>query len=127
MAKVKENREHIILKDQEIDATGKSLGRISSEIAGLLIGKDGLDFSRNKIPNRKVKIKNASKIEIENKKQEQKKLKSYSGFPSGLKEETLGKFIKRRGISETLKKTVYGMLPKNKLRQRMIKNLIISE
>ena len=99
MAKVKENREHIILKDQEIDATGKSLGRISSEIAGLLIGKDGLDFSRNKIPNRKVKIKNASKIEIENKKQEQKKLKSYSGFPSGLKEETLGKFIKRRGIS----------------------------
>ena len=110
-----------------IDATNKKLGRVSSEIAILLMGKNSVDFARNVIPNIEVTITNASKINIDTNKKETAAYKWYSGYPGGLRDEKLKDALAKKGYGEVLRRTVYGMLPSNKLRSRMIKNLTISE
>jgi len=111
----------------EIDAQNKKLGRLASEAATVLMGKNRTDFVRNAIPSVKVKITNASKISTTNKKMESKIYKSYSGYPGGLKERSMKKIVSDKGMKEVLRMAIRGMLPKNKLRDRMMKNLIITE
>jgi large subunit ribosomal protein L13 len=111
----------------EIDAQNKKLGRVASEVAVILMGKNRADFVRNAIPNIKVKITNASKIFTTNKKMSGKIYKKYSGYPGGLKERTMKKVASDKGMKEALRIAIKGMLPKNKLRDRMMKNLIITE
>ena len=53
--------------------------------------------------------------------------KSYSGYPGGLKERPMKKVVADKGMREVLKIAIKGMLPKNKLKDKMMKNLIISE
>ena len=91
------------------------------------MGKNKPDFVRNAIPDVKVKIINAGKIFVTNKKMEQKIYKNYSGYPGGLKERSMKKVISDKGMKESLRIAIKGMLPKNKLRDRMMKNLIIME
>ncbi len=110
-----------------IDAQNKKLGRIASEAAKILMGKNRVDFVRNAIPEITVKIINAGKIDITNKKLSTKTYKNYSGYPGGLKETSMKKLVADKGNKEAFKKAVSGMLPKNKLRDRMMKNLIITE
>lgn len=110
-----------------IDAQGKKLGRIASEAATVLMGKNRADFVRNAIPNVKVKIVGASKIFVTNKKMEAKVYKNYSGYPGGLKERSMKKVVSDKGMKEVLRIAIRGMLPKNRLRDRMMKNLIIME
>ncbi len=110
-----------------IDAQNKKLGRVASEAAKILMGKNRADFVRNAIPDVKVKITNASKADILNKKLQEKTYKSYSGYPGGLKERKMKKTVDDKGYKEAFRKAVYGMLPTNKLRPKMIKNLIITE
>lgn len=110
-----------------IDAQDKKLGRVATEVAVLLMGKNRADFVRNAIPDVKVKISNASKISTTNKKMEQKIYKNYSGYPGGLRERSMKKVISDKGMKEVLRIAIKGMLPKNKLRDRMMKNLIITE
>lgn len=110
-----------------LDATGKKLGRLASEAAKALIGKNSTDFTRNNVADVKVEIVNAAKLEISDKRKEETVYKNYSGYPGGLKVENMAHLIDRRGIKEVIRKTVYGMLPTNKLRSRMIKNLNITE
>lgn len=111
----------------EIDAQQKKLGRIATEAAVMLMGKNRTDFVRNAIPNVKVKIINSSKISVTNKKLEQKIYKSYSGYPGGLKERSMKKVVADKGMKEALRVAIRGMLPKNKLRDRMMKNLVITD
>ena len=111
----------------EIDAQGKKLGRMASEAAIILMGKNRADFVRNAILDVKVKIANAGKISITNKKMSNKTYKNYSGYPGGLKERTMKKVVSDKGMKEVLRIAIKGMLPKNKLRDRMMKNLIITE
>ncbi len=113
--------------EHTIDAQGGKLGRIASQAATVLMGKNRTDFVRNAIPEVKVKIINASKISTTNKKMEDKVYKTYSGYPGGLKKRTMKKIVADKGMAETLRIAIKGMLPKNKLRDRMIKNLIITE
>ncbi len=113
--------------EHTIDAQNKKLGRIASEAAKLLMGKNRTDFVRNAIPDVTVKIVNAGKIDITNKKLNTKSYKSYSGYPGGLKEVSMKKLVADKGNKEAFRKAVSGMLPKNKLRDRMMKNLIITE
>lgn len=115
------------MKKHTIDATGKKLGRIASEAARLLIGKDSTEFARNIAPSVTVEVINASKMDISEKKKTEKEYAIYSGFPGGLRHEKLGTSLEKKGIREVLRKTVDGMLPKNKLRSIMIKNLIVNE
>ncbi len=110
-----------------IDAQGKRLGIIATEVAKLLIGKNTTDFVKYKAPEVTVKVVNARLMDISEKKAKQETYQTYSGYPGGQKVETLGHLAKRRGYGEVLRRTVSGMLPKNKLRDVRLKNLIITE
>lgn len=116
-----------MIMEYQIDAQNKKLGRLATEVAVLLMGKNRADFARNVIPEVKIKISNAGKLSVTNKKMDQKIYKNYSGYPGGLKERSMKKVVSDKGMKEALRIAVKGMLPKNKLRDRMMKNLIISE
>ena len=114
-------------KTHTIDATNRPLGRLSSEVAALLNAKDSIDFVKNRVADVTVKVVNASKLKITGKKLEERMHKSYSGFPGGLKEKPLGHVASKKGYGELIKHAVHGMLPKNKLQDVRMKNLIIEE
>lgn len=113
--------------EHTIDAKNKKLGRVASQAAVLLMGKNTPEFAKNTVADVKVHITNASKLDINAKKIAEKEYASYSGYPGGLKFNQAKMLIEKKGTGELLKKAVYGMLPTNKLRARMIKSLIISE
>lgn len=115
------------MKLHTIDATNKRLGRVASEAASILIGKDTPEFARNKAPEVEVSVINASKIKITEKKRGQKEYAKYSGYPGGLRYEKMDDVIEKKGFKEVLRRAVDGMLPKNKLRAKMIKRLKITE
>lgn len=110
-----------------IDATGRPIGRVATEVATILMGKDLPTYKANVVADVKVEIVNASKASIHPKKLKQVKYKRYSGYPSGQTEETMESVIERKGISEVFEKAVYGMLPSNRLRSIIMKNLSVSE
>ena len=110
-----------------IDAKGKKLGRVASEAATLLMGKDTPAFQRNEVPNNQVEIINVSKADVSEKKKEEVLYNSFSGFAGGLKQLTMKRVIEKQGMREIFWRAVYGMLPRNKLRAIMIKHLTISE
>jgi large subunit ribosomal protein L13 len=107
-----------------IDATGKVLGRLATEIAVLLRGKHKPDFVPYKDMGDFVIVENLNKLKFTGKKFEQKKYYRHSGYLGGLKEIPLKKLFAERP-TEVLRKAVYRMLPKNKLRVKMIKRLKI--
>lgn len=111
----------------KLDAKSKKLGRLATEIAILLMGKNKADFTRNKVANVKVLVENASALDIDTRKLKSKEYQKYSGYPGGRKTEIMEKLIEKKGYSEVLRKAVYGMLPSNKLRPLMMKNLVIKE
>lgn len=110
-----------------IDAKGKKLGRVASEAATMLMGKDSASYERNVVADNKVEIINVSKADISDKKKEEVKYSSFSGFADGLTQLTMKRVIEKQGVREIFWRAVYGMLPRNKLRAVMIKNLTISE
>lgn len=113
--------------DHLIDATGKTIGRVATEAAHHLMGKSLQAFARNKIADVKVIVSNAGKTRISSKKTLQKKYVTYSGYPSGIKETTLKKVVTDKGHREVIRRAVFGMLPKNRLRAHIIKNLEVTE
>lgn len=110
-----------------IDAQGKKIGRIASEAASVLMGKNSVKFARNKVAEIKVEIENAAKTDVTAKKKESDKYVTYTGYRGGLNTEKLGDLIVRKGMTEVLKRAVYRMLPNNKLRQPRMNNLTIKE
>ena len=110
-----------------LDAENKKIGRIATQAAVFLMGKNKADFQRNSIPDIKVEIKNASKASINETKRATKTYSRYSGYPGGLHQPTMVQVIAKHGYSELFKKAIKGMLPKNKLRSKMMNNLIITE
>jgi large subunit ribosomal protein L13 len=110
-----------------LDAENKRIGRIATEAAVFLMGKNKADFARNVIPNVTVEITNTSKALIDDSKRSQKTYTRYSGHPGGLRQPTMEQVIAKKGYSELFKEAVKGMLPKNKLRTKMMNNLKISE
>lgn len=115
------------MKNYTIDAQGKKIGRVASEAAGYLIGKNSIKFARNLAPEVKVSIVNCAKAYVNSKKKQDKKYVTFTGFRGGINTETLGDLIERKGISEAFERAVYRMLPSNSLRKTMMKNLTISE
>ena len=107
-----------------IDATGKVLGRLAAQIAILLRGKQKPDFLPYKDTGGFVTVKNINKMILTGKKSEKKKYFRHTGYLGGLKETPLKKVLKENP-EEVLKKAVWGMLPKNKLRAKQIKRLKI--
>lgn len=109
-----------------IDATGKRLGKVATEAARILMGKDQTDFAKNTVANVTVTIENASKLDL-TEKRKGGIYQSYSGYPGGRKEETLEHLGERLGYAEVVRRTIGGMLPTNRLKKQMLKNLIITE
>ena len=105
-----------------IDAANKILGRLAIEVSGLLRGKNKLDFAPNKDVGDIVIIKNIKKIIVTGKKFDNKIYYHHTGYMGGLKEITYKKLFKKNP-GEVLKKAVFGMMPKNKLRAIQIKRL----
>lgn len=114
-------------KEYVIDAKGKILGRVATEAVKVLRGKDTASFEKNIAPKVVVKIINASQLEVTQKKLKEKIYRHYTGHPGGLRETPMKRLVDKKGWSEPIKKAVYGMLPANRLRPIMMKNLIITE
>lgn len=112
----------MIRKTHTIDATKKSLGRIATEIVLFLMGKDEESYKAHEDKGSFVVVKNIEKIVVTGKKEEDKVYYRHSGYPGGLKETSYAKLLEKDHTA-ALKKAVYGMLPKNKLRKERIKRL----
>jgi large subunit ribosomal protein L13 len=115
------------MKNYTIDAQGKKMGRVASEAASILMGKNSVKYVRNAAPEVKVAIINTSKAAIDSKKKLDKEYVTFTGFRGGINTEKLGDLIARKGTTEAFKRAVYRMLPSNSLRKTMMKNLTISE
>lgn len=118
---------HSRMQTVTIDAEGKKLGRIASEAASYLLGKRTPAFAKNKVEDISVHIVNAGKLSVTERKLTTTTYVRYSGYPGGLKSETLAMLRNRKGYKEALKIAVSGMLPKNKLRTKRLQRLTISE
>lgn len=113
--------------EHTIDAKGKSLGRIASQAATFLMGKNSPDFRRDRVSTNKVLVLNAGSLLIDPKKLSNKTYKRYSGYPGGLKIESMSNLKERSGIEEILKLAIYGMLPSNKHRAILMQNIKIQK
>ncbi len=112
--------------DHVIDAKNKKLGRLATEIAMALMGKNDPAFERNVIDSGTVTITNASQVRIDGDKMDKEYLR-YSGYPGGLIAEKREALLKRKGISEIIRLTVKNMLPKNKHQKKLLLKLVINE
>ena len=110
-----------------IDANDRTLGRVASEVAMSLMGKTKATFERNKYSGFPVKVINASKLRITQKKLEEIFHTRYSGIPGGLRVLKGTETAEKRGFKELIKLATYQMLPDNKLRRTMMKNLRIED
>jgi len=107
---------------QTIDATNKILGHLAVEAANLLRGKNKPGFLPYLDKGDRVTITNTDKIKVTGRKMKQKIYYRHSGYPGGLKEFRLEEMMERDS-RQVVRKAVYRMLPKNKLRKKMIKKL----
>ncbi len=107
-----------------IDAQGQVLGRLASRVAVLLRGKHKPLFTPHVDCGDGVIIINAEKIRVTGEKLRTKIYTRYSGYPSGLKKEPLGKLLTRRP-TEAVRRAVVGMLPKNPLGREVVRRLRI--
>ena len=108
----------------KIDANGKILGRLATNISVLLRGKDKPSFTYNKLNNQKVIVFNAKKIIVTGSKMKQKKYYHHSGYIGNLKTQTFEEIFSKNP-SIVLYKAVKNMLPKNRLQQKWLNNLKI--
>ena len=106
----------------EIDATNQTLGRLASRIAHILRGKSLASYVPSELPKSEVVLKNIKEIKFTGAKYQDKKYYHYSGYHSGIKATNLSELWESRP-EYVVKKVVYNMLPKNKLRDKIIKNL----
>ncbi|HSE34523.1 MAG TPA: uL13 family ribosomal protein [Candidatus Paceibacterota bacterium] len=114
------------MQEHIIDAKGRTLGRVATEAATYLLGKDkAATIKRNVVANVRVKIVNASEMHITDKKKVQTTYHRHTGYPGGKKTEDLGQVITKKGFHEALRRTVKGMLPTNTLRERRLKRLVV--
>jgi large subunit ribosomal protein L13 len=108
-----------------IDATDRTLGRVCSDAAHALLGKRSVHFTKHLAMPIQVTIENASKMHLPSKRTMGKVYTRYTGFPGGLREMTMQEMITKKGIEEVVRKTVDGMIPRNRLRAPRMKNLIV--
>jgi large subunit ribosomal protein L13 len=114
-------------EEKTINAEGRTLGRVASEVAMSLMGKTSASFERNKYSGFPVKVVNASKLKITAKKLDEIFHTRYSGIPGGLRVLKGTETTEKRGLKELIKLATYQMLPDNKIRRTMMKNLKIED
>ena len=107
-----------------VDATDHTLGRLSSEIAKILRGKNKPIFTPFVDTGDYVIVINADKIQVTGKKLDQKLYRSHSGYVSGLKEKTLREMMAKKP-EYAVKHAIHGMIPKNTLGRKVLKKLFV--
>lgn len=107
-----------------INASGKVLGRLASEVAEILMGKKKAQFVPYLDTGDFVSVINASKIKVTGKKLQSKNYFRHSGYPGGLRVETLNELVNKKP-EYVIEHAVKGMLPNTKLGRKMIKKLKI--
>jgi large subunit ribosomal protein L13 len=105
-----------------IDAEGKTLGRLASEVASILRGKKKPIYTPHIDTGDYVIIINAEKVEVTGKKRKDKIYKRHTGYPGGLKEVTFDK-LQAKHPEEIIRHAVKGMMPKGPLGRQMYKKL----
>lgn len=112
------------LRFRLIDAKGQVVGRVASQIANILQGKDKPTYAPWKDEGDVVIVVNARHVELTGNKWDQKLYRWHTGYPGGLKERTAQDQF-QRAPEKILYEAVYGMLPKNKLRKERARKLRI--
>lgn len=107
-----------------IDAEGKILGRLATEVANALRGKDKPEFTPNQDCGDFIIVINADKIQVSGNKETEKLYHRHTGYIGGHKTESLANLRKRRP-TEIIRRAVKGMLPHNRLSERLITKLKI--
>ena len=107
-----------------VDAEGKTLGRLATQIADTLRGKRKPQYTPHVDTGDFVIVVNAEKIQVTGNKLDQKRYYRHSGYPGGLRSRTLREQLDRRP-TEVLRVAVKGMLPKNRLARQQITKLKI--
>src|SRR5256885_11938324 len=105
-----------------VDADGATLGRLATEVATLLRGKHKVTFTPHLDTGDPVIVINAVKIRVTGNKLQAKRYVRHSGYPGGLRSETLERLLSRRP-EEVIRRAVRGMLPQNRLGEQMIRKL----
>jgi large subunit ribosomal protein L13 len=105
-----------------VDATGQTLGRLATQIATALRGKNKPEFTPHCDTGDFVIVVNAEKISVTGNKRQEKRYYRHSGYPGGLRSRTLEEMLARRP-EEVIRKAVKGMLPKNKLAAAQLRKL----
>jgi large subunit ribosomal protein L13 len=105
-----------------VDATGKTLGRLATQIADVLRGKRKPDYTPHIDVGDFVVVVNAEKIAVTGNKRAQKRYYRHSGYPGGLRSRTLGDMLERRP-EEVIRLAVKGMLPRTRLGRAQLRKL----
>ncbi len=105
-----------------INAKGQSLGRLATKVAGILRGKNKPEFEYHKDIGDYVVVINTEELAVNPKRAEKKVFYRHSGYPGALKSQTLKERMEKDS-TEVFRKTVYGMLPGNRLRKNWTKRL----
>jgi len=105
-----------------VDAADQTLGRLASRVAHVLEGKHKPTYQPNLDSGDHVIVLNASRIAVSANKRETKLYIRHSGYPQGLKQETLGHLLERRP-EEVIRRAVKGMLPHNRLGAQQLRKL----
>jgi len=112
--------------EHRIDAANKILGRLATEVAVKLRGKQDSRFDTARFRPQRVVVYNTDRIKLTGRKIFQKQYFRHSGYPGGLKAESL-QDLKARDSREVVRRAVAGMLPKNRSRKRFLAHLILTK
>jgi large subunit ribosomal protein L13 len=105
-----------------VDAEDRPLGRLATQVAGILKGKHRAEYSPHLDLGDHVVVVNAEKVYLSGRKRQQKTYWSYSGYPGGLRYRQLDE-VMRKDPSRVVRHAVKGMLPSNRLGRRLLKKL----
>ena len=118
------NKTSINKKFYVVDASEKVLGRLASQIASALIGKNKTDYTPHADNGDCVIVLNAGKVKLSGTKLNSKEYITYSGYPGGQKRISASDLVNKRPIA-LIEEAVKGMLPKNKLGAEMYRSLFV--
>jgi large subunit ribosomal protein L13 len=107
-----------------VNAEGKHLGRLATEIVRVLRGKNKPQYTPHVDVGDFVVVVNADRVAVTGRKAEQRVYRRHSGYPGGMKETSYEQMFARKP-TEVLRKAVYGMMPKTRLARRQFKKLKI--
>lgn len=105
-----------------VDASGRTLGRMATEIATILMGKHRIDYTPYMLVGEGVVVVNADKIKVSGNKAETREYTYYTGYPGGLRHVKLGDYM-TDAPEELVRLAVRRMLPKNQLARKMLSRL----